>query len=206
MQRVALYEWALCNDPGLSNPRQWANHFVTHMCRIWPKDQLGDPNIKGQTIGLSQVSVRQFFVDWKQKYHRDLRRPREWACAAILKTQLYAPSAAVRIMDYFKPAQNVLVNQGVLMPQPKAEPPARLQFRSHATQTTPADWAAVAEVTPQPRQPVGRTPIDEASPPSASPACSTGAPDAGYGWVPWWGSWHVNSARWSMRGRSVTNV
>ena len=56
------------------------------------------------------------------------------------------------------------------MPQPKAEPPARLQFRSHATQTTPADWAAVAEVTPQPRQPVGRTPIDEASPPSASPA------------------------------------
>ena len=126
--------------------------------------------MRGQTIGLSESTVQKLLQDWKQKYNRDLRRPREWACEAILKTQMYAPSAAVRIMDYFKRAQNVLVNQGVLMPQPKAEPPARLHFVSHATQTTPADWAAVAEVTPQPRQPVGRTPIDEASPPSASPA------------------------------------
>ena len=112
MQRVALYEWALHNDPGLMAPDHWATHFVTHMASIWPKEQLGDPSVPGETIGLSQITVRKFLVDWKKKYHRDLRRPRELACEAILKTQLYAPSAAVRIMDYFKPAQNVLVNQG----------------------------------------------------------------------------------------------
>ena len=74
-----------------------------------PKDQLGDPAVRGQTIGLSESTVQKLLQDWKQKYNRDLRRPREWACEAILKTQIYAPSAAVRIMDYFKPAQNVLV-------------------------------------------------------------------------------------------------
>ena len=72
MQRVALYEWALCNDPGLSSPRQWANHFVTHMCRIWPKDQLGDPAVRGQTIGFSVASIYQFLGKWKAKYNRNI--------------------------------------------------------------------------------------------------------------------------------------
>ena len=112
MQRTALYEWALSNDPGLTSTKYWAQHFVTHISSIWPKDQLGDPAVPGETIGLSCSRIHKFLLEWKQKYHRDLRRPRELACTAILKTQLYAPSAAVRIMDYFKPAQNVLVNQG----------------------------------------------------------------------------------------------
>ena len=99
MQRVALYEWALRNDPGLSSPAHWAKHFVTHIATIWPKDQLGDPAVCGQTIGLSESRVQTFLQAWKQNYNRDLRRPREWACEAILKTQMYAPSAAVRIMD-----------------------------------------------------------------------------------------------------------
>ena len=169
---MALYEWALSNDPGLTSPKHWAQHFITHISSIWPKDQLGDPAVPGETIGFSATAIYELLIAWKKKYHRDLRRPRELACTAILKTQLYAPSAAVRIMDYFKPAQNVLVNQGVLMPQSKAEPAAPRHFVSHATQTTERGrtWADVAKATPQPRPPVGRTPIDEASPPSASPA------------------------------------
>ena len=169
---MALYEWALSNDPGLTSPKHWAQHFITHMAGIWPKDQLGDPAVPGETIGFSATAIYELLIAWKTKYHRDLRRPREMACKLILKTQLYAPSAAVRIMDYFKPAQNVLVNQGVLMPQSKAEPAAPRHFISHATQTTERGrtWADVAKATPQPRPPVGRTPIDEASPPSASPA------------------------------------
>ena len=50
--------------------------------------------MRGQTIGLSESTVQKLLQDWKQKYNRDLRRPREWACEAILKTQIYAPSAA----------------------------------------------------------------------------------------------------------------
>ena len=171
VQRVALYEWALSNDPGLRSPKYWAKHFVTHMARIWPKAQLGDPEVPGETIGFSVAAIYQFLGEWKKKYHRDLHRPREMACTLILKTQMYAPTAAVRIMDYFKPAQNVLVNQGALMPQPKAAPPAVVHVISHGTQTTERGrtWADVANATPQPRPPVGRTPIDEASPPSASP-------------------------------------
>ena len=170
---MALYEWALHKDPGLSDPFYvtfyWSKHFVTHLGSIWPKDQLGDPTIKGETIGLSEASVRQLLVGWKAKYHRDLRRPREAACAAISKTQLYVPSANVRIMDYFKPSQNILVNQGVLMPQQKPEPAAPVHHRSKGTQTAEKTWADAVKSTPQPRQPVGRTPIDEVSPPSTSP-------------------------------------
>ena len=164
---MALYEWLLHNDAGLSNPKYWAKHFVTHIGGIWPKEQLGDPAVKGETIGFSVSSICGFVADMKKRYHRDLRRPREAACTAILKTQLYAPSAAVRIMDFFKPAQNVLVNQGALMPQLKAAPPAVVHVISHGTQTTERGrtWADVAKATPQPRPPVGRTPIDETSSP-----------------------------------------
>ena len=88
VQRVALYEWALCQDPGLTSPKHWAQHFITHMAGIWPKDQLGDPAVPGETIGFSAAAIYQFLGAWKTKYHRDLRRPREMACTAILKTQL----------------------------------------------------------------------------------------------------------------------
>ena len=77
MQRVALYEWAVSNDPGLSNPMHWAQHFVAHISRIWPTTQLGDPAVPGETIGLSVSTIRTFLQQWKVKYNRDLHRPRE---------------------------------------------------------------------------------------------------------------------------------
>ena len=172
MQRIALYEWALCNDPGLSNTFHWAKHFVEHRAGIWPSAQLGDPAVPGETIGLSASSIRQFLDQWKVKYHRDLHRPRELACKLILKTQVYAPSAAVRILDFFKPTQNIIVNQGALMPQPKPQPKApepTVRHRSKHTQTHGSSAAAIDE-TPPPRQPAGRTPLDAGPPPLASTA------------------------------------
>ena len=102
VQRIALYEWALSNDPGLSNPNHWAEHFVKHLAGIWPTAQLGNPSVPGETIGLSVSAIRCFLQEWKAKYHRDLHRPRELACKLILKTQVYAPSPGVRIMDYYQ--------------------------------------------------------------------------------------------------------
>ena len=149
MQRIALYEWALCNDPGLSNTFHWAKHFVEHRAGIWPSAQLGDPAVPGETIGLSAITIYKFLDQWKAKYRLHLDNLRAAACTAILKTQMYAPSAAVRILDYFKPAQNILVNQGALMPQPKPKPqpaPAPVVHRRSAfTQTSKS--AAVEETT-----------------------------------------------------------
>ena len=126
------------NDPGRTSTWKWAQHFVTHVARIWPKDQLGDPAVRGETIGLSRQAICKFLLDWKKKYHRDLRRPREMACAAILKTQLYAPTAAVCASWTTSSLRRTCSStRAPLMPQPKAAPPgAAVHVISHGTQTT----------------------------------------------------------------------